>query len=113
MFSGFLDFFFCCWGVLGLRGSGGPVGVFEMMLSALGLLPHKILREIPEKKSTEIDLGKSPLPTRAPASFAGSGFRRRGFANGFSHSEEVKQKQNRSNGTLKKLNSRKQKKRKK
>ena len=28
-FSGFVEFFFCCWGVLGLRGSGGPVGVFE------------------------------------------------------------------------------------
>ena len=23
------NFFFCCWAVLGLRGSGGPVGVFE------------------------------------------------------------------------------------
>ena len=28
-FRGFWNFFFCCWGVLGLRGSGGPVGVFE------------------------------------------------------------------------------------
>ena len=25
----FLEFLFCCWGVWGLRGSGGPVGVFE------------------------------------------------------------------------------------
>ena len=28
-FRGFWNFFFGCWGVLGLRGSGGPVGVFE------------------------------------------------------------------------------------
>ena len=28
---GFLDFF-CCWGGLGLCGSGGPVGVFEKYL---------------------------------------------------------------------------------
>ena len=28
-FHFFGNFFFCCWGVLGLRGSGGPVGVFE------------------------------------------------------------------------------------
>ena len=25
-FRGFWNFFFCCWGVFGLRGSGGPVG---------------------------------------------------------------------------------------
>ena len=29
VFGFFWNFFFCCWGVLGLRGSGGPVGVFE------------------------------------------------------------------------------------
>ena len=29
-FSGFFwNFFFCCWGVFGLRGSGGPAGVLE------------------------------------------------------------------------------------
>ena len=27
-FRGFWNSFFGCWGVLGLRGSGGPVGVF-------------------------------------------------------------------------------------
>ena len=26
---GFLEFLFCCWEVLGLRGSGGRVGGFE------------------------------------------------------------------------------------
>ena len=25
----FCNFLFCCWGVLGLRGSGGPIGVFK------------------------------------------------------------------------------------
>ena len=29
-FRGFWNFFFCCWGVLGLRGSGGPVGVSKI-----------------------------------------------------------------------------------
>ena len=28
-FRVFWIFLFCCWGVFGLRGSGGPVGVFE------------------------------------------------------------------------------------
>ena len=28
-FRVFWNFFFCCWEVFGLRGSGGPVGVFE------------------------------------------------------------------------------------
>ena len=32
-FRFFFEFLFCCWGVLGLRGSGGPVGVFENTVS--------------------------------------------------------------------------------
>ena len=32
-FRGFWNFFFRCWGVLGLRGSGGPVGGFRKYLN--------------------------------------------------------------------------------
>ena len=68
-FRGFWNFFFCCWGVLGLRGSGGPVGGFRKYLMFVSPVRN-------DPSNTQTDFGHPPSPGAIPqiCLFFGCGF---------------------------------------